>query len=446
MFFTKCYLNNMKFQNEIGNNGWYYSLENILTNDNYELSGSHFFDYVIVGAGFVGMAAAYRLAELAPEATIALIDATKIGLSTSGRCSGFVIDTPHKGDLLHNNKTLHKQAFKINRQGISWMEETVIKHNIDCNWNQTGKYQVAASTRAVSYLDSYKKMLDGIKEPYDVLNQKELETILGTRKYTAGVFTPGCVLIQPAAYLIGLASSLPNNVSVFENTKVISIQSTSKGAIISTNSATINCRKAVLSVNIYVREFNYSKNRVVPIVTYASMSNILTKEQQSKYQGIYDWGLTSADKGGSTLRMTQDKRLVIRNHYTYTPSYQVGDKFITKLRSKHLKGLLDRYPDLEDLKIEHTWGGVCAVSRNFGFFAGKLEDNIYSCYGHSGVGAARGSLAGKSIADEIILGKSSDLDLLRKIETPCWNPPEPLLGIGVSTRLSFERYKSRSEL
>lgn len=436
----------MKFQNSIGSNGWYYSLDTSIEDSPIELKGNLSYDYVIVGAGFVGLSAAYRLAQLSPKSHIAIIDATKIGLSSSGRCSGFVIDTPHKGDLLHDDSNLHKQAFEINRKGIFWMQEMVNDNDIKCNWKQSGKYQVAASHKAASYLENYKKMLDGAKENYRVLDQAELESVMGTKKYISGVFTPGCVLIQPAAYLKGLARSLPENVSVFENAKVISVASNAKGVAVSTKSATINCKKLILSVNVYVREFNYSKNTIVPIITYASMSNVLTEEQQAKYTGTYGWGLTSADKGGTTLRMTKDKRLVIRNHYTHTPSYQVNDRFITKLKQQHYNGLVDRYPDLNDLKIEFTWGGVCAVSRNFGFFAGKLEENIYSCYGHNGVGAARGSLAGKSIADEIITGESEDLNLLRNAELPCWNPPEPFLSIGISTRLAYERYKSRAEL
>ena len=46
-------------------------------------------DHVIVGAGFTGLAAARRLAELQPQARIIVIEATEVGEGSSGRNSGF---------------------------------------------------------------------------------------------------------------------------------------------------------------------------------------------------------------------------------------------------------------------------------------------------------------------------------------------------------------------
>ena len=61
-----------------------------------KLKGSQTADYAIIGAGFAGLAAARRLAELKPDARIILIDAQRVAEGASGRNSGFVIDLPHK--------------------------------------------------------------------------------------------------------------------------------------------------------------------------------------------------------------------------------------------------------------------------------------------------------------------------------------------------------------
>lgn len=434
-----------QFQNNIGANGWYYSLEANKKQSNFP-SGKMSFDYVVVGAGFVGVAAVRRLAELSPESDIALIDATKVGLGTSGRCSGFIIDTPHKGDLIHDDSNLHKQAFKINRKAIQWLEGIVKEDKIDCDWNRAGKYQVAASQRGENFLEVYKRMLENADEEYKFLSKDELSMTMGTDYYKSGIFTPNCILIQPAAYLLGIVSALPKNVTVFEETLVEDLVEGVKGMTLQVNGATIDCKKVVLSVNIFAREFGFFKNRMVPIITYASMSKKLTEEQQEQYKGTYDWGLTSADKGGTTMRMTRDKRLVIRNHYTHTPGYKVKDSFINKMSDRHQQGIIDRYPHIEDLEIEYSWGGVCSLSRNFGFFAGELKKNVFSALCHNGVGAARGSIAGKAVAEKMVLGTSDDLELLSKVSIPCWNPPEPFLSIGISTRLAYERWKSKPEL
>ena len=59
------------------------------------LKGQQVADWVVVGAGVTGLAAARRLAELAPEARIILLDEYRVGYGASGRNSGFIIDTPH---------------------------------------------------------------------------------------------------------------------------------------------------------------------------------------------------------------------------------------------------------------------------------------------------------------------------------------------------------------
>ena len=51
--------------------------------------------WVIVGAGFTGLAAARQLAAHFPDDSILLIDAQEVGFGTSGRNAGFAIDLPH---------------------------------------------------------------------------------------------------------------------------------------------------------------------------------------------------------------------------------------------------------------------------------------------------------------------------------------------------------------
>ena len=53
------------------------------------------YDYVIVGGGYGGYGCASRLAELQPEARIAVFEAIKIGNGDSGKNAGFIIDVPH---------------------------------------------------------------------------------------------------------------------------------------------------------------------------------------------------------------------------------------------------------------------------------------------------------------------------------------------------------------
>ena len=65
-------------------------------------------DFAIIGGGFTGLAAAAWLRSLAPEKSVAVLEATRIGAGASGRTGGMVLaesaagDRPGLGDVLHS--------------------------------------------------------------------------------------------------------------------------------------------------------------------------------------------------------------------------------------------------------------------------------------------------------------------------------------------------------
>ena len=104
-------------------------------------------DHVIVGAGFTGLAAARRLAELQPQARIVVIEATEVGEGSSGRNSGFASPRdlpsgPSAADL--------DRAEALNRfteEGWAWLLEPIARHKIDCGLQRSGRIKAAATER-----------------------------------------------------------------------------------------------------------------------------------------------------------------------------------------------------------------------------------------------------------------------------------------------------------
>ena len=73
------------------------------------------YDYVIVGGGYGGYGCASRLAELQPEARIAVFEAIKIGNGDSGKNAGFIIDVPHNfGDQGNSTFEDNEMYYKLN--------------------------------------------------------------------------------------------------------------------------------------------------------------------------------------------------------------------------------------------------------------------------------------------------------------------------------------------
>jgi len=414
-----------------------------------KLVGQQKADYAIVGAGFAGLAAARRLAELQPNARIILVDAQRVAEGASGRNSGFVIDLPHKFSLEHPDPELKQKLLSLNRVAIAQLQGLVEQYDIECQWSAAGKYQGAVGERGEKHLDHFEHLMKNLGEPYRWVEKEELGKILGTNYYSRAIFTPGSYLMQPAALVQGMGNNLPQNVELLEESPIRDLEKAKGQWVLKGDHGTITTPKLLLATSIFTQEFGYLKNRLLPVMTFASWTRPLTDEEMKVYQGELDWGLTPADHAGTTLRMTADRRILIRNTYKHVPKYgkNIGDETRQWVQTDHRKAFLARYPELADVPLTHTWGGVYAISRNFTNFFGELEDGVYASACDNGVGAAWGTISGTLLADLVVGADSQKLDDIQYVtDMPSLNPPEPFLGLGVKFRINLAKWQSRSEL
>lgn len=427
--------------------GWYHALSSIP--EKPTLKGKQTADYVVLGAGFAGLAMARRLAEHAPNARIILIDAQKIGQGASGRNSGFVIDLPHKFSLEHPDPAHKQKLLALNRSAIAQLDCLISQYSIDCQWSAKGKYQGAVGERGEAYLDHFEHLMQDLGEPYSHVDGSELAKVLGTNYYSRAIYTPGGYLMQPAALVRGLGESLPDNVEVLENSPIRKLSKENGHWVLHGDDGLVETTELLLGTSIFTREFGYLKNRLLPVMTFASWTRPLTDAEMQRYGGQLNWGLTPADHAGTTLRMTADRRILIRNTYKHVPKYgsSMSDKVREQICDDHRQVFLARYPELADVPFTHTWGGVYAISRNFTNFFGQLDQGVYASACDNGVGAAWGTISGTLLADYVMGATSNSLGDIQSVTgMPSMNPPEPFLGMGVKSRIQLAKWQSRSEL
>jgi glycine/D-amino acid oxidase-like deaminating enzyme len=428
--------------------GWYAALP--AAEPATRLQGEQRADYAVIGAGFAGLAAARRLAEHHPEACILLVDAQRVGYGASGRNSGFVIDLPHKFALEHPDPAHKQRLLGLNRAAIAQLQGLIQRHGIDCQWSHAGKYQGAVGPRGMAYLQHFECLMQDLGEPFAWVERGELAKVVGSQHYSGAIYTPGCYLMQPAALVGGLGRSLPGNVELLEESPIQRLQRDGQGGwILHGSTGSIRTPRLLLGTSIFTQEFGYLRNRLLPVMTFASWTPPLSDAELAVYGGQLDWGLTPADHAGTTVRMTQDRRLIIRNTYKHVPKYgkSTSDAMRESVRNDHRKAFLARFPQLAEVPFSHTWGGVYAISRNFTNFFGELEPGVFASACDNGVGAAWGTISGTLLADLAVGADSAQLrDIQAVTGMPSLNPPEPLLGLGVRSRIRLAAWNSRSEL
>lgn len=402
--------------------------------------------WVVVGAGFTGLATARQLALNFPNDEVVLIEAQEIGFGSSGRNAGFAIDLPHDigaDDYIGDIKTA-TTSFKLNLAGQKILSSLVEQHNIDCQLRASGKYQAAIEQRGIDVLEAYQRGLDKLGQPYEVISGEDLPNHIGTSFYKKALFTPGTMLVQPAALVKGLADSLPANVTLYEYTPITEVIYDHK-TILKHKNGQITADKLILANNAFGQRFGFLENTMLPIFTYGSLTRVLTEEEQDALGGKDFWGVIPADPFGTTLRRTHDNRLLVRNSFSFNPDGRSKQEYLDRFVKRHETSFKRRFPMLPNVNFDYTWGGSLAMSRNHEGFFGELAPNVYGALCCNGLGVTRGTVTGTLLADWLAGQRNELIDALLKSPGPNKNPPEPFLSLGVNLNLWCGQRRSGME-
>jgi L-2-hydroxyglutarate oxidase len=125
------------------------------------------FDFIIVGAGIVGLATAYKLQLKFPKKTIAILEKeVKIGLHQTGRNSGVI----HSGIYYKPGSYKAKNCKNGRAQLVQFAIENSIKHDV------CGKIIVATSAEEIPILEEiYKKGIENETEGICFLTSEEIK-------------------------------------------------------------------------------------------------------------------------------------------------------------------------------------------------------------------------------------------------------------------------------
>ena len=404
-------------------------------------------DWLIVGAGYTGLSAARKLSELHPKQKIIIIDAQLAGEGASGRNSGYLVDTT-LNDGFTSNKELsnYKKKTDIYKLGINVVKKFIKENQVDCDWNESGKYFASSNKKDIKIIENFSETLLKLNFEHSILEKDDLGKRLGTNFYNLALYTKSGVLLHPGKLVRAMVDTLPGNIELLENSQLNEWSKINDKIICKLNDHKIITKKIIFCTNGFLKSLGIRNNYNFPLTLTASMTRPLTNTEFKSIGEPNEWGVLPLRPMGATIRMTKDKRILIRNTAEVHSPFKMSESDLNIRSLNHKLGIKKRFPSLANDIIESSWSGIVSRTRNSSQIFEKIDDNVFiaGCYNGSGIGV--GTLFGEQIAIKASNKDSNEINIIESRSKPTWLPSQPFLNIGVKTRLMFERFRSRSDI
>ncbi|MGE0114298.1 MAG: NAD(P)/FAD-dependent oxidoreductase [Steroidobacteraceae bacterium] len=378
--------------------------------DHPALQGAGAADVCVIGGGVAGCSTALHLAQRGYR--VVLLEAAGIGFGASGRSGGQLLPGYSSGQSPLQTQLgaqVAQQLWDLSVEAVQLTTQLIARHRIECDLHY-GHLDVAIKPRQLTELRRYQHELEDRYQYRSLqhLDRSELRNWLASKRYCGGLHDSASAHVHPLNYTLGLAqAAVAAGATVHEHSQVLNITG-DRTLHIHTAQGSITAKQAVLCCNAYVGALAPTlAQRIMPVGTYIIATESLGAERM---QALMPHNVAVADTNFilDYFRRSADHRLLFGGRISYS-GYDFRDT-----AAATGKRMLQVFPQLQDVRIEYSWGGLMDISFNRAPDFGRLQDNIYYLQGFSGHGMALAGLAGKLVA-ETIAGQAERFDLFARI-------------------------------
>lgn len=404
-------------------------------------------DVCIVGGGFTGLWTAFFLKEAEPALDIRIVEAKHSGYGASGRADGFVTPTIGKDIQALVKEFGPQRALEASQAvGRSILEigRFARRNRIDAQYEANDYLMVATDAAQVRRLEEDLRLAERMgAAQLEILPRRESQAVIGSPAIVASMRTGGA-LVNPFKLARGIARVVrEKGVTLYDGSPCVRVEPGVRPTVVTTGGR-ITADKVVLATNVDMDTFPPFRRKVLPVWTYAMVSEPLTDEQLGRVAWAGREGLVEAKSLLTCARFTADNRLMFAGGPA--PYYFGRDKRQRNMSRPEVyrairQEFLRFFPMWSDLEFSYAYGGTADVVRDFAPHFGVLGGNIAYGYGYCGNGIAATHTGGKVLRD-LTLGKDTDYSRLLFVDgqgrkAPASFPPEPLMYVGAraATRL-----------
>ena len=383
------------------------------------LAGERRADVAIVGAGYTGLAAAYRLAGTHGLDTVVL-ESHRVGWGASGRNGGFALITMGKVTLDDRIRrwglAAARRSIALGVEAVETVRDFIAREQIECDAQPAGSFMVAHRAGLAAPLEErarlYRETLGYAGVEYLDRARLEREGFLGGTEAHGALRTRDALGLHPLKYVRGLAAAARRRGAVIhEASPVTGWRRDGNQHVLVTPGGVVRARRVVMATNGYTPEglHPFFRGRVLP-----ATSNIIV----TRPLGEAEW----REVGMLTTQVFSDTRHLLF-YWRRLPDGRMlfgGRAGILNtprglaLRRRRLEAAMAvKWPVLRGVGSEYFWHGRVCLSRDLTPHVNTVpgDPTIAYAMAYLGSGVAMATYCG-GLAADLVAGK----DVLR--DTP----------------------------
>ena len=366
-------------------------------------------DVLVVGAGYTGTSCALTLAEAGVE--VLALDAGGLGHAASSRSGGQITGGVNIGKNPTGKNPLSGAAEKSRKaamlrecaDGMTHLDQLIERYRIECGYHRTGRL---TGFWVPEHYTQWERGLDELNEltnagAYMVPRERMREEI-ATDRYFGGMIITRAGHLQPAQFYGGLlAAARSHGARLHGATEVTHVARAQNGFRVETTRGTILARLVVLATNGYPSAVvGHLRRQIIPVATHMIATEELPKGL-ARSLIPHNRAVAETRRVTNHYRLLPDgRRLLFGGRARFVPTEERTTARLLR------KAMVDRFPQLSQVKISHSWGGNVAMTFDYLPHIGRIE-GMHFAMGCNGSGVSMMTYLGHRVARKIIEGSNA---------------------------------------
>ena len=356
-------------------------------------------DVLVIGSGYTGMHCALQTARAGRQTTV--IDAQDLGWGCStrngGQISGEIKPDYDQLSRRYGNAEAHALIAEA-RTALDWLGGFVDEQGLDCDYQRNGRFVAAHSPRQFDRLvASAQHQPAGLEQSLRIVEPQDQSSEIDSVYYHGGMVVDRHCSLDPAKYHAGLVElARTSGAELIGHCAATNIERDGSGFRVTTERGVIQARDVVIATNGYSGALApWQQRRVIPIGSYMLATEPMALERAAKLMPQHRV-FSDTRKIVVYFRLSPDGRsLLFGGRVSVYESDPV--KSLPALRQEMLR----IFPQLEDVRISHTWMGFVAYTFDELPHLGQ-QDGIHYAMGYCGSGICLASYLGHRLGQQML--------------------------------------------